>query len=75
MLFFIPWNPKELGSNSSEKMADKEQVSFFHVLYLRLPAKGVSHNKGGAFYLKRSRLEVYLPNTKIQIRSRSSDFK
>lgn len=28
MLFFIPWNPKEVGSNSSEKMADKEQVSF-----------------------------------------------
>lgn len=74
MLFFIPWNPKEVGSNSSEKMPDKEQVSFFHVLYLR-PAKGVSHNKGGAFYLKRSRLEVYLPDTKIQIRSRSSDFK
>lgn len=68
--------PKEVDSNSSERMADKERTSFFMSCpLLRLPKKGVSHNKGESSHLKRSGLEVYLPNTKIQIRSGSSDFK
>lgn len=28
MLFFIPWNPKEVGSNSGGKMAKNKFLSF-----------------------------------------------
>jgi hypothetical protein len=83
VVFIISQNPKEVISNASKGMdllarvrvsMQSENFLLSHPLY-KLPTEGVAQIEGRPSYLERSVLEVYLPTSKIRIKSGPSLFK